>query len=130
MFYVEQTKSLDSCFKLTKFLRIGACFSLCCNGGEVFVYSTAMITGLIPASTRYNVAIQEVDGWLLHEQLQCETKRSVVLGVKAGKNPIFSKKKIGFLVFGAKTRWFLVFPLPVTPILVIERTAGIDNTTH
>jgi hypothetical protein len=43
---------------------------------------------------------------------------------KAGKNPIFSEKKIGFLVFGAKTRWFLVFPLPVTPILVSERPAG------
>jgi hypothetical protein len=32
------------------------------------------------------------------------------------------------LVFGAKTRWFLVFPLPVTPILVSERPAG--NRQH
>jgi hypothetical protein len=32
------------------------------------------------------------------------------------------------LVFGAKTRWFLVFPLPVTPILVSERPAGNQTT--
>jgi hypothetical protein len=38
--------------------------------------------------------------------------QSLSLPSKAGKNPIFSKKKIGFLVFGAKPDgfWFFLYP--------------------